>query len=460
MVQLSIRDQLWLEKALRKFGATVSAVHSEFNSTRRAGQAPVSRSTVQRFAAGKTHRRGSVEKRGRKRVLKAVHVRQLQQARVRLVRRVDNEERITYADVQKEAGLEGPVVSLAAGGWVGGGGKRDGCLAAMPSFALAHVRRDRSRIPQGNVVHVSSELAPVMSADVYDLSMGQSCASPAHWSGPSPSHTVATGVACQRTVRDRLHQAGVCWRPPREKIYLSEVDVKKRLRMAQEWVRYPKSFWSKKVHAYVDNKTFPLPLTPAQKKRYKQTRVTGHLRTRGEGVKRGFTKPRTRHTFLGVPSVTITAAVAGDRVILWQPLERGQRWNGGAAARMYKGPLLGALRRMWGPRRRFIIVEDGDRKGNQSGPGKTAKEEAGITAMTLPPRTPAWMPLDYAIWQEIEKRMVASDPGRHETKSEFILRLRRAAMSLPRGFVRKVIARMRSNIQGVIAAKGFHSKTD
>ena len=44
--------------------------------------------------------------------------------------------------------------------------------------------------------------------------------------------------------------------------------------------------------------------------------------------------------------------------------------------------------------------------------------------------------------------------------AEYLARLERAAKSLPRAFVRKVLGRMRGNIQGVIEAGGYHAKND
>ena len=127
---------------------------------------------------------------------------------------------------------------------------------------------------------------------------------------------------------------------------------------------------------------------------------------------------------------------------------------------MYRGPLSRALKRTWDRRRFYRIVEDGDRNGNQSGLGLAAKRKANIQAMTLPPRTPSWMPLDYAIWTAIEKAMDDTAPAGKESKEEYLSRLETCARTLPRGFVRKVIARMRSNIQGVIEVGGYHARDD
>ena len=183
------------------------------------------------------------------------------------------------------------------------------------------------------------------------------------------------------------------------------------------WSRHRRSFWSNSIHAYVDNKAFPMPLTAAQRRRFCQTMITGHLRKPSEGLDTGFTKPRQNHSFLGLPSVTISAAVARGRVIMWHVV--GGRWNGNAAAAMYRQHLRPGLRRTWGVRPKYTIIEDGDRKGNQSGKGRAAKRLAGISAMTLPPRTPSFMPLDYAIWRRIVKDLNASSPRGKETKEAF-----------------------------------------
>ena len=78
-------------------------------------------------------------------------------------------------------------------------------------------------------------------------------------------------------------------------------------------------------------------VTPKQRKRYRQSRVTQHLRKGSEGCSPGFTKPRMKHSFLGLPSVTISAAVAKDRIIMWEVVHGS--WNGSAAAAMYSWPI-------------------------------------------------------------------------------------------------------------------------
>ena len=68
------------------------------------------------------------------------------------------------------------------------------------------------------------------------------------------------------------------------------------------------------------------------------------------------------------------------------------------------------------------------------------------------------MPLDFALWTAVEKKMLQCEPDFTETKDQYLARLRRCALGLPRAYVRKVIERMRKNIQEVKEAKGYHGK--
>ena len=263
----------------------------------------------------------------------------------------------------------------------------------------------------------------------------------------------------KKTVASKLNERfKITYKPARAKVPISEEDAKKRKKIAKQWALRPASFWSTKVHCYYDNKAFPMPLSPKQRARFRQTRVVGHLRAASEGLDQGFTKPRQKHSFIGVPSVTISAAVAKDRVIMWHVVEGS--WNGQAAADVYQGEMIKALRRTWGARRKFTIVEDGDKKGNQSGKGLRAKEAAGIEAMVLPPRTPNWMPLDYSIWDKIVQTLDETAPAGHESKKDFLARLKRTAKTLPKGYVKKTIGKMRQRILDVVEAKGWHPKSD
>ena len=53
-----------------------------------------------------------------------------------------------------------------------------------------------------------------------------------------------------------------------------------------------------------------------------------------------------------------------------------------------------------------------------------------------------------------------SAPVGSESKDRFLDRLRAVAMSLPKGFVKSVIGRMRGDVRALIDADGFAPKND
>ena len=70
------------------------------------------------------------------------------------------------------------------------------------------------------------------------------------------------------------------------------------------------------------------------------------------------------------------------------------------------------------------------------------------------------MPLDFSIWHEIDEKMVKTAPRGNETRDAFLKRLEHSARSLPRGYIRKTIAKMNPNIQAVVDARGWVPKND
>ena len=107
---LTAREQVLLDELLR---ARKPATHAMARINRlraRHGIPPISLCSVARFFRGATHRRGTQERRGRPKVLARQDVRAMEQARVRLLKEASKPgraHRVTHADIQKEAGLQG-----------------------------------------------------------------------------------------------------------------------------------------------------------------------------------------------------------------------------------------------------------------------------------------------------------------------------------------------------------------
>ena len=187
------------------------------------------------------------------------------------------------------------------------------------------------------------------------------------------------------------------------------------------------------------------------------SKIHHHLRTPSEGSKPGFVLPKKGRMLLGVPSVIITAAVTKDGIIFWH--ETVGRWNGESAALMHKD-LGKALRRHYGNKRKFRVVEDGDPKEFQTKKGKDAKKEEKIGSWMLSPHSPGMMPLDYSIWDQIERRTLAKSGRDDETASSYKKRLCITAKRLPKTYVQKTLRKMKGNIEAIVAAQGGNTEMD
>ena len=243
-------------------------------------------------------------------------------------------------------------------------------------------------------------------------------------------------------------------RPPKKRLARDKKHKKARYEQSKQWRRKPEMFWYNGVQCYIDNKRFLLCRTAKHKKLARSCRIRHHLRLPKEGGEKGFVVPKTAHMLLGVPSIEITAGVAKDRIIFWYVNEK--RWCGKQAVTMYT-ELGKVLRRKYGAASPFTVVEDGDTKGYKSNLGLAAKEKEKIKTMDLPPRSPGWMPLDYALWSEIEQRVLAKPLAHDETKEQYLRRLQQTAFSLPRQLVKKVVLRMKKNIEATYESKGDHT---
>ena len=151
---------------------------------------------------------------------------------------------------------------------------------------------------------------------------------------------------CKRTVEDGMRGEGVYYRNARAKIQITSGDAEKRYDFAKKWYKKPADHWTDEVDGYHDLKAFPMTLTDAQRERYAQTKVTGHLRLKSEGTEQGFTKPRQNHQWLGIPSVTVSAVVSANKLLVWDVIDGN--WNGEKAKQLYTGPIKKAFEREYG----------------------------------------------------------------------------------------------------------------
>jgi hypothetical protein len=183
----------------------------------------------------------------------------------------------------------------------------------------------------------------------------------------------------------------------------------------------------------------------------------GAYRQPGQGLDEAYVVlPKELRYNPGAKSVKVLAGVAVGRVRMWHVLE--QKWSGRAAAAVYAGPVINALQRTWPGKRVFHVLEDNDPTGFKSGRGEAAKKTAGIKAFVIPKRSPDLNVCDYALWSAVNRKMrrqeLSFPRAKREARSEYVLRLRRAAQSLSRSFVERSIGDMKRRCQLLYARRG------
>ena len=263
------------------------------------------------------------------------------------------------------------------------------------------------------------------------------------------------------TAAKNMKAAGfdIQWRSPRLKPVRGEADEDERKRLCNKLRKLPERHWLTNVDAYIDCKDWPIPQNARGQRYLNMMRVRGHLRTKGEGLSKGFTKPdKKKHRVNTGGNVKLFAAIIGCRVRVWHYLPR--RWNGDEAKKVYEKVLAPALKRHRGPKRTYILLEDNDPTGFKSKVGVDAKAALKIQPMEFPTYSPDLNPLDFALWQEVQNRMAAQVAPNKESAEKFKQRLRKTAMSIPESVVRKMLTSIKGRAQSIYEMNGGHIPRD
>jgi hypothetical protein len=263
------------------------------------------------------------------------------------------------------------------------------------------------------------------------------------------------------TAAKNMKEAGfdIQWRTPRLKPMRGEADEVDRKRVCDKLRKLPLRFWVDDVDAYIDCKDWPIPRSARGKKYLNMARVRGHLRTKGEGLGAGFTKPdKKKHRVNTGGNAKLCAAIIGSRVRVWHYLQKG--WGGQAAKDMYEKVLAPALQRHRGEKRKYILLEDNDPSGFKSKVAMDAKKGLKIHPIEFPTYSPDLNPLDFSLWQEVEDRMSRQKTPSKESADAFKARLRKTAMTIPPPVIRKMVASIKPRAQSIYDHNGGHIPRD
>ena len=104
--------------------------------------------------------------------------------------------------------------------------------------------------------------------------------------------------------------------------------------------------------------------------------------------------------------------------------------------------------------------QDNDPTGFKSRLGERGKKASKIRVFQIPKRSPDLNVMDYAIWRPINRKMRLQERRFHvskrETRAEYISRLRRVALNLPRKTIEKAVAQMKTRCELLYKVKCGH----
>ena len=247
-------------------------------------------------------------------------------------------------------------------------------------------------------------------------------------------------------------------RRPREKPERTSEHEAERVEICDKMRRWPVDRFLDGFDMIMDNKKFNVPTTPDARHHMAKQELTGQLRTRAEGLKKHFTKPKAKEHRRNLGgAVNVCAGISNCRIVLW---EYHSKWNGQVAAELYKGPILKALKKHRGLKASYLLVEDNDPTGYKSGKAMAEKRRLKLKTIEWPRYSPDLMPLDFSLCTDIKARMAAGAPKGRESIAAFKMRLRHTALTTPKATVRKAVAAMRGRASKICDAKGLNIARD
>lgn len=265
--------------------------------------------------------------------------------------------------------------------------------------------------------------------------------------------------ACDKVVRKALRTRKIAFRKMRSKPLLTTEDRIERFAFAKKYLRKSRGWWLEEIDQHWDLKNFSVYTHAAARAVAAMREVRGAYRAPGQGLDEAYVViPKDLRYNPGAKSVRIAGSVGGGRVRLWH--EVGKRWSGSVAAKVYEGPLASSLRAQCPNKRSWKVLEDNDPTGFKSNAGEAAKRKAKIRIFEIPKRSPDLSVLDYAVWKQVTRKMRAQERkfprSKRETRAEYIARLRKVAMSLPRQFIDDAIGNMVTRCRRLYDAQGGH----
>ena len=240
------------------------------------------------------------------------------------------------------------------------------------------------------------------------------------------------------TVSRRLRNQKRGWKRPLFKLPLTPERKANRARFGTRNAKKTKVYWKTKA-AFMDNKGYAWYTSRKARKVARSMRKRGTYRLRSEG--RQYSVPSRKKHRQSSMSVKVLCVVGAGKIRVWRTYKK---WGGDAYANMVKRHINRALKLADGTK--MDLYRDNDPSGYESRKGKKAEENSKINVKPLPVGSPDVMPLDFTLWDAVDRDMKADEKewpeDKTETYEEFEARLKKTAMALPSTVIEKACLSM------------------
>lgn len=251
--------------------------------------------------------------------------------------------------------------------------------------------------------------------------------------------------------RKFLNSRGYNFMNARQKGLLSKDDKDRRVTWAKETRRdFPKNIWTDGIAFYLDGVNFVYKTKPKDQTFAPRKRV---WRKKGDGLKQGCLA-KGRKEGVGRTVMKFMVAIAYRKGVII--CEQYERLNGKYFADFIKRNFV----TMYGDADKDHVdyfVQDGDPSQNSTA-AKEALSSVKAKVFEIPPRSPDLNPIENVFHIASKDLKKSSASIEHESKEEFVARIKRTLYGIDTGIIDRTIESMDKRLELIIKNKGERTK--
>ena len=264
---------------------------------------------------------------------------------------------------------------------------------------------------------------------------------------------ITSDICSNRTVRRRLNEMGYGYYQSRKKGLLNENDLKKRLKFARHYLKFPAQFWQTGIAFYLDGVGWAHKSNPSE---HAVTLRTRSWRKKCEGLTINCTAKGKREGDGGRMAKFMVAISYGKGVI--KAIHYDGRINGEKFASIVRKNFPELFAKSANPHT-SVFLQDGDTSQNAA-PVKEALKEVCAEVFPIPAKSPDTNPIEN-IFHLCGKRIRREGRSLRITKEsyeDFVKRCQKTLLDFPSSIIDRTIDTMPKRLRLIIENRGNRTK--